>query len=107
MGVVLNYGETPLVRSKMLNYIHEEKHPYGENVIVAIMSYNGYNVEDAILMNEGSLKRGLFHTTYYSSYEAYEETSSIGASDTNTILKNRQQNCFSVSFKQTENVGYC
>ena len=90
MGVVLNYGETPLVRSKMLNYIHEEKHPYGENVIVAIMSYNGYNVEDAILMNEGSLKRGLFHTTYYSSYEAYEETSSIGASDTNTILKNIQ-----------------
>ena len=88
MGVVLNYGEKPLVRSRMLNYIHEEKHPYGENVIVAIMSYNGYNVEDAILMNEGSLQRGLFHTTYYSSYEAYEETSDIGMSDTNTILKN-------------------
>ena len=88
MGVVLNYGENPLVRSRMLNYIHEEKHPYGENVIVAIMSYNGYNVEDAILMNEGSLQRGLFHTTYYSSYEAYEETSTIGTSDTNTVLKN-------------------
>lgn len=88
MGVVLNYGENPIVRSKMLNYIHEEKHPYGENVIVAIMSYNGYNVEDAILMNEGSLQRGLFHTTYYSSYEAYEESSTIGISDTNTILKN-------------------
>ncbi len=88
MGVVLNYGETPLVKSRMLNYINEEKHPYGENVIVAIMSYNGYNVEDAILMNEGSLKRGLFHTTYYNSYEAYEETSSIGMSETNTILKN-------------------
>ena len=88
MGVVLNYGENPIVRSKMLNYIHEEKHPYGENVIVAIMSYNGYNVEDAILMNEGSLQRGLFHTTYYSSYEAYEESSSIGMSDTNVVLKN-------------------
>jgi DNA-directed RNA polymerase II subunit RPB2 len=88
MGVVLNYGENPLVRSRMLKYIHEEKHPYGENVIVAIMSYNGYNVEDAILMNEGSLQRGLFHTTYYTSYEAYEETSSIGISETNTILKN-------------------
>jgi len=87
MGVVLNYGENPIVRSKMFKYIHEEKHPYGENVIVAIMSYNGYNVEDAILMNEGSLQRGLFHTTYYTSYEAYEETSTIGMSDTNTVLK--------------------
>ena len=87
MGVVLNYGENPIVRSKMFKYIHEEKHPYGENVIVAIMSYNGYNVEDAILMNEGALQRGLFHTTYYTSYEAYEETSTIGMSDTNTVLK--------------------
>jgi len=87
MGVVLNYGENPIVRSKLFKYIHEEKHPYGENVIVAIMSYNGYNVEDAILMNEGSLQRGLFHTTYYTSYEAYEETSTIGMSDTNTVLK--------------------
>lgn len=86
MGVLLNYGETPLVKSRMLNYIHEEKHPYGENVIVAIMCYNGYNVEDAILLNEGSLNRGLFHTTYYNSYEAYEETSLIGQSETNTIL---------------------
>tara|TARA_Y100000389_G_scaffold150309_1_gene149865 strand:+ start:6022 stop:10722 length:4701 start_codon:yes stop_codon:yes gene_type:complete len=88
MGVILNYGETPLVKSRMLNYIHEEKHPYGENVIVAIMSYNGYNVEDAILMNEGSLQRGLFHTTYYNSYESYEESSTIGMSETNTVLKN-------------------
>lgn len=88
MGVILNYGETPLTKSRMLNYIHEEKHPYGENVIVAIMSYNGYNVEDAILMNEGSLQRGLFHTTYYNSYEAYEESSTIGMSETNTVLKN-------------------
>jgi DNA-directed RNA polymerase II subunit RPB2 len=87
-GIILNYGEMPLCKSRMLKYIHNEKHPYGSNVIVAIMSYNGYNVEDAILINEGSLNRGLFHTTYYNMYEAYEETSSIGVGETNTVLSN-------------------
>lgn len=88
LGVVLNYGDIPLVRSRMLNYIHEEKHPYGFNTIVAIMCYNGYNVEDAILINEGSVKRGLFHTTYYNMYEAYEESSAIGETTTNKHFKN-------------------
>ena len=88
MGVVLNYGENPIVKNRLFKYIHEEKHPYGCNTIVAIMCYNGYNVEDAILINKGSLDRGLFHTTYYNMYEAYEESSEIGMSTTNTIIKN-------------------
>jgi DNA-directed RNA polymerase II subunit RPB2 len=73
MGVVLNYGQVPLVKSRYMKYINNEQHPYGENAIVAIMSYNGYNVEDSILFNEGSLKRGLFRTTYYNMYETREE----------------------------------
>ncbi|NDB84308.1 MAG: hypothetical protein EB127_16620 [Alphaproteobacteria bacterium] len=72
-AVVLNYGQTPLVKSRYLEYINHEGNPYGENAIVAIMCYTGYNVEDAILINEGSLKRGLFRTTYYSTYETHEE----------------------------------
>jgi hypothetical protein len=56
-----------------MKYINNEQHPYGENAIVAIMCYNGYNVEDSILFNEGSLKRGLFRTTYYNMYETREE----------------------------------
>lgn len=59
MGVVLNYGQTPLVKSRYLEYINKEEQPYGVNAIVAIMSYTGYNVEDAILINEGSVKRGI------------------------------------------------
>ena len=78
LGVVLNYGDIPIAKSRMLQYINEEEHPYGFNTIVAIMCYNGYNVEDAILINEGSVQRGLFHTTYYNMYEAYEESSDIG-----------------------------
>ena len=57
MGVILNYGQIPIIKSKYLSYINNLQHPYGENIIVAIMSYNGYNVEDSILFNKGSLMR--------------------------------------------------
>lgn len=73
MGVLLNYGQIPIVRSRYMKYIDNEQHPYGENVMVAIMCYNGHNTEDAILINEAAVHRGLFRTTYYSSYEATEE----------------------------------
>jgi DNA-directed RNA polymerase beta subunit len=63
-AVVLNYGQKPLVKSRYLEYVNRGENPYGENAIVAIMCYTGYNVEDAILVNEGALKRGLFQTTY-------------------------------------------
>ena len=72
-AVLLNSGQVPLVKSEYLQYINQEEMPYGENAIVAIMCYTGYNVEDAILVNEASLKRGLFRTTYYSTYETHEE----------------------------------
>ena len=60
MGVVLNYGEIPLVRSKYLDYINESKHPYGQNTIVAIMCHGPYNVEDSILFNKGSVDEAYF-----------------------------------------------
>jgi DNA-directed RNA polymerase beta subunit len=88
MGVILNYGQTPLVKSRYLDYINREEQPYGVNAIVAIMSYTGYNVEDAILINEGSVKRGLFRTTYYTTYEAREESSRVSGSNVNTIFSN-------------------
>ena len=75
MGVMLNYGQIPIVKSRYLKHINNEEHPCGENVIVAIMCYSGYNVEDSILFNEGSVKRGMFRTTYFNSYETREESS--------------------------------
>jgi DNA-directed RNA polymerase II subunit RPB2 len=91
MGVVLNYGQTPLIKSRYLEYINNEEQPYGVNAIVAIMAYTGYNVEDAILINEGSVKRGIFRTTYFSMYEAREESSRVFGS-TNSKFANVQKN---------------
>ena len=53
--------------------------PYGENPIVALMVYGGYNQEDSVLLNEGSLQRGLFATTYYHSYDSAEKMLDITA----------------------------
>jgi DNA-directed RNA polymerase II subunit RPB2 len=88
MGVLLNYGQTPLIKSRYLDYINKEEQPYGVNAIVAIMSYTGYNVEDAILINEGSVKRGIFSTTYYTTYEAREESSRVSGSNINSVFSN-------------------
>jgi DNA-directed RNA polymerase II subunit RPB2 len=91
MGVVLNYGQVPLVKSRYLEYINKEEQPYGVNAIVAIMCYTGYNVEDAILINEGSILRGMFRTTYYSMYEAREESSKVSGMN-NSKFANIEKN---------------
>ena len=88
MGVVLNNGQIPLVKSRYLDKINKEQHPYGENVICAIMCYGGYNVEDSILFNEASVKRGLFRTTYFNSYEAREDNSKVGNSQVDSHFAN-------------------
>ena len=88
MGVILNYGQTPLIKSRYLEYINNEEQPYGVNAIVAIMSYTGYNVEDAILISEGAIKRGLFRTTYYTTYETREESASVSGGTTNSLFSN-------------------
>ena len=88
MGVVLNNGQMPLVKSRYLEKINNEEHPYGENVIVGIMCYSGYNVEDAILINKGSVKRGLFRTTYFNMYETFEEQTKVGNSNVDSKFAN-------------------
>lgn len=89
-GIVLNYGQIPVVKSRYMEYLNREQHPYGENLIVAIMCYGGYNTEDAILFNGGSVARGMLHISYYNSYEAYEESSSIGGNTVDSVFANVQ-----------------
>ena len=88
MGVVLNNGQIPLVKTRYLKYFNDEQNPYGQNALVAIMSYNGYNVEDSILFNEGSIKRGLFRTSYYNMYETREESKQSSGDRIDTRILN-------------------
>ena len=73
---ILNYPQKPLVTTRFKKYTDIDKLPYGDNVIVAIACYSGYNQEDAVILNRSSVERGLFNTIYYRSYEDSEEVDS-------------------------------
>jgi DNA-directed RNA polymerase beta subunit len=62
---VHTYGMRPLVDTRVMNLLNLHKIPSGAQVIVAIMTHTGYNQEDSILFNKGSIERGLFQATIY------------------------------------------
>ena len=62
---VLNYPHRPLVDTRVMNLIKLNEIPSGIPVIVAIMTHSGYNQEDSIMFNKGSIERGLFQATIY------------------------------------------
>jgi len=62
---VLNYPSRPLVETRVMNFLHLNNIPSGCQIHVAIMTHSGYNQEDSVLINKGSLDRGLFMATIY------------------------------------------
>ena len=57
---VLFHPQIPLVTTQAMKYNGCLDLPYGENAIVAVASYNGFNQEDSIIMNETAIQRGIF-----------------------------------------------
>jgi len=66
---VLFYPQKPLCMTRALEYMKFRDLPAGQNAIVAIASYTGYNQEDSIIMNQSAIDRGLFRSMYYRSYK--------------------------------------
>jgi DNA-directed RNA polymerase beta subunit len=62
---VLSYPTRPLVETRVMNFIHLNQIPSGCQIHVAIMTHTGYNQEDSVLVNKGSIDRGLFMATIY------------------------------------------
>jgi DNA-directed RNA polymerase II subunit RPB2 len=62
---VLTYPSRPLVDTRVMNMLELNQIPSGRQVVVAIMTHTGYNQEDSILINQGSIDRGLFQATIY------------------------------------------
>uniref|UniRef100_A0A069DXS3 DNA-directed RNA polymerase subunit beta n=1 Tax=Panstrongylus megistus TaxID=65343 RepID=A0A069DXS3_9HEMI len=54
----LVYPHAPMVKSRALDLINFDKLPAGQNAIVAVMSYSGYDIEDALILNKASIDRG-------------------------------------------------
>lgn len=68
---ILHYPQKPLVRSFVYDTI-KNFYPAGQNVIVAIMPFEGYNISDAIIINKASIDRGLGRSTYFRPYTSVE-----------------------------------
>ena len=62
---VLSYPGRPLVDTRIMNMIELNNIPSGCMVVVAIMTHSGYNQEDSILFNQGSVDRGLFQASIF------------------------------------------
>lgn len=75
--------QAPLVRTKGADIV--ESYPEGQNIVVAIMSSDGYNLNDAIVINRSSVERGLFRSYYFRTYETEKRRYFGGQEDEVTI----------------------
>ncbi len=78
---VMFYSQKPLVQTYSHEVLNYEKHPNGANVIVAVACFDGYNMDDAIVINASSIQRGLFWSYMYRTYEAEEKRYMGGQED--------------------------
>jgi DNA-directed RNA polymerase II subunit RPB2 len=69
---VLSYPQGPIVRTHYYDYVANGKMGYGQNIILAMGVFSGYNQEDGIVFNADAIQRGLFHSTCYRSYTCCE-----------------------------------
>ncbi|KAJ1508000.1 DNA-dependent RNA polymerase II [Coelomomyces lativittatus] len=65
---ILYYPQKPLVTTRNMEFLRFRELPAGQNAIVAIAAYSGYNQEDSLIMNQSAIDRGLFRSIYYRSY---------------------------------------
>lgn len=73
MSNLLCYVSRPLVSPFMSKFYGAQNMPSGFNIIVAIMTYSGYNQEDSVMINRAALDRGLFRSIFYRVYKDEEK----------------------------------
>lgn len=67
---VLHYPQRPLVRTFVYDTL--EVYPAGQNLVVAVIPFEGYNMEDSVVLNKASVDRGMGRSTYFRPYTATE-----------------------------------
>src|SRR3954464_711426 len=70
---ILYYPQKPVVTTRAMEFLRFRELPAGQNAIVAILCYSGYNQEDSVIMNQSSIDRGLFRSIFYRSYMDQEK----------------------------------
>lgn len=73
MANILYYPQKPLATTRSMEFLKFRELPAGQNAIVAIACYSGYNQEDSVIMNQSSIDRGLFRSLFYRAYTDQEK----------------------------------
>ena len=71
---ILHYPQFPIVKTKIHEVTDYDQHPSGQNMVVAVMCYDGYNMEDGVILNKYSVERGLARSTYFPPVETEKIT---------------------------------
>jgi len=78
---ILHYPQVPIVQTFMHKIFDYKEKPAGQNFTIAVMSFQGYNMQDSVILNKASIDRGLARSTYFRPYSAEELRYSGGLTD--------------------------
>ncbi len=79
---LLVHPQPPLVKTKSTSLLSLDERPTGQNAVVAVLSFEGYNIEDAIIFNKSAIDRGFARSVFYRLYEAEAKQYLGGMKDT-------------------------
>jgi len=78
---IMFYPQVPITQTRYNDIIGVNNKAAGQNFVIAVMPFYGYNINDAVIINKGAIDRGLGRTVYYRTYEAEERRYPGGQKD--------------------------
>ncbi len=69
---LLHYPQQPLVQTRVYGALENGKRASGQNFVVAVLSYEGFNMNDAVVLNKSAIDRAMARSTFYRTYNAEE-----------------------------------